>query len=236
MRSSRSCDAAAGFVLVEAIAVLALSGLVLMTLLIASGLIARNSGLVAARANEMEGMNTGFSALQRDISAAQPRLAAGSDSPLLFQGSPTSVGFVAAADTGGGQALISIDARTADGQGVLLRSSAPLLPQTTGFADAAFAHPVILFAGPWTYHFSFGKAGDGPVEWSDSWSDPKQLPDLVQLQILDAAGDHKVPPLFVSLRVQSQGRCDPSSDPKCQNQPAQPPAKPEGTGRDTNSG
>lgn len=222
-----------GFVLVEAIAVLALSGLVLLTLLIASGLVARNSAAVANRANEMESLNTGLATFERDLAGAQPLASAGADSPILFEAGPSSVGFVAPADVGGGQQLVRIEAKPMGGQGALVRSSAPLQPQTGGFAGAGLGHPVVLLSGPWTYRLSYGKAGDGPIAWTDGWSDTKQLPDAVQLEILDAGGARTVSPQIVALHIQSQGRCDPSADPNCK---APPGANQEGDKQPKDSG
>jgi hypothetical protein len=208
-------DGTEGFILVEAIAVLALSGLVLFALLVASGLVARNASAVAVRANEAEVLNTGLSSLERDLAGAQPILAGAADSAMLFQGGPTSVGFVKPADIGGGQSLVWIAASTVEGQSVLMRSYTPLSPAITGFGSASFGHPVILLSGPWSFRFAYGKAGDGPMQWTDSWGDPKRLPDAVQLQVLDAAGGRKTSPLTIALHILPEGKCDPSTDQNC---------------------
>jgi general secretion pathway protein J len=207
-----------GFILVEAIAVLALSGLVLVALVIASGLVARNSSAVAMRANETEVLNTGLSSLERDLAAALPVAAGAADSAMLFQGSASSVGFVKPADLGGGRSLVWIAASTLEGKNVLMRSYAALSPEITGFGGASFGHPVVMLSGSWTYRFAYGKAGNGPMQWTDNWADPKRLPDAVQLQILDAGGARKVSPLTIALHVLPEGKCDPSTEQNCKSE------------------
>jgi hypothetical protein len=84
----RSRDQQAGFALVRSIAVLALSGLVLLTLVIASDLVSRNSTATARTANALETLAVGFGGAARPRgSALHPyrNLCQGPDS---FSGTP----------------------------------------------------------------------------------------------------------------------------------------------------
>ena len=85
----RSSDHQAGFALVEAIAVLALSGLVLLTLVIASDLVSRNSTATARTANALETLAVGFKAVRRDLEGVRfIRIGTFAKDPILFSGVP----------------------------------------------------------------------------------------------------------------------------------------------------
>jgi type II secretory pathway pseudopilin PulG len=204
-------DSQGGFILIESIAVLLLGGLVLMTLLIATDLVTRNSNAAARRANTVEGLATGLSALRRDLSGARFTRGGGRPTdPLLFEGSPRSLAFAASGGSSEGQSddLVRIETRFEEGRGLLMRSSARLRTDTVGFAGAAFSNPVILLSGPWTYRFSYGAYSVGPVQWRESWSAAKRLPDVVRLEILGGQDGRQVfTPLIDALHINAEAKC-----------------------------
>jgi hypothetical protein len=217
MRTAR--DRQGGFVLVEAIAVLLLSGLVMLTLLIATDLVTRNSSAAARRANAVEGLSTGLAALRRDIAAAS-FIRAGPEprSPILFNGGPRSLSLAIAGEASGAPAasLVRIESRYEGGRGLLVRSDAPLGLSGGGFAGAAFGNAVILLEGPWTYRLAYGAAGGGAMVWQDSWSGRPKLPEAVRVEILDAASSRRVlPPVVAALKVDAEIRCEPSEGGGC---------------------
>ena len=203
--------AEAGFALIESIAVLALSALVLLTMLIAADLVTRNAAATSRRAHEVEALATGFAALKRDVSGAMfLRSGTGPKAPILFQGTASSLGFAVERDRpdlGYSNSLIWIAARYDDGRGVLERSSARLLPQIASFAGTAFGDTAILISGPWTYRFSYARLREGAVEWMESWPSAGALPRAVRLHVLDAGGAPVVPPLVVGLGVDAELNC-----------------------------
>jgi general secretion pathway protein J len=200
-----------GFALIESIAVLALSALVLLTMLIAADLVTRNAAATSRRAHEVEALATGFAAIKRDVSGATfMRSGTSSKAPILFQGTASALGFVVERDRpdlGYSNSLIWIEARYENGRGTLERSSARLLPQITGFAGAAFADTAVLISGPWTYRFAYARPRDGKVEWTESWSSASALPRAVRLEVLDAGNAPVVPPLVVGLGVDAELNC-----------------------------
>src|SRR5258706_2267181 len=95
----RASDRQAGFMLVESIAVLALSGLVLLTLVIATDLVSRNSAAAARSANTLETLATGFAAVRRDLEDARfIRVGANAEDPILFSGGSQAVAVAVADD------------------------------------------------------------------------------------------------------------------------------------------
>ena len=220
-----SRDRESGFALVESIAVLVLSALVLLTLLIAADLVTRNSAAAAVRANEIETLATGLAAFRRDVEGARRVRVASLDGPLLFHGGPTSLGIVAAGDLGpgSGDALIRV-ATESDGERTLLvRSSAPFLPQTSGFGDATFDDPAVLLAGPWSYRFSYAGATGG---WLSSWVEPKEMPRAIRLEVSGRDGA-VVPPIVVRLHIDAEAGCPESSDGLCDSEGGGPGADPQ---------
>jgi general secretion pathway protein J len=209
-------DRQGGFALIESIAVLALSGLVLLTLLIAADLVTRNTAAAARRTNDIEAVATGLSAVRRDLGKVRNvRAGSKADGTLLFQGNAETIR-VAVGDDGsdlGGEAMLQIDADYETGRGVLVRSSAPLLPGSDGFGSARFGTPTAVLSGPWTYRFSYAGSGVGPLQWSGTWTNPAELPQAVRLELFDAAGARRIlPPLVVALPIDATKPCLPSGD------------------------
>ena len=216
--SGRAHDRQGGFILVEAIAVLLLSGMVMLTLLIATDLVTRNSAAATRRANAIEGLSTGLAALRRDITAASfVRAGNEPESPLLFQGGPRSLSFARSGDDDGAvAALVRVESRYEEGRGLLVRSEAPMGVQRAGLSGAAFGDPVVLLTGPWTYRLSYGAAGVGPIVWQESWTDTKKLPRAIRLEILDGRSGRAIQiPLVVGLKVDAEIRCEPSEAGGC---------------------
>jgi general secretion pathway protein J len=214
--SKASADREGGFALIESIAVLALAALVLLTLLIASDLVTRNSAAAARRANMMENLATGLSALRQDLAGAK-LISTGSAAAgrLLFDGRSSALGLAVGSsrsDLGRGDSLIWIEMQSERGETSLVRRSARLLPQTRSFGEVAFANPAILLAGPWTYRFSYAALGSS-LRWSGNWADPRKMPAAIRLEIFDSTGIRPVlPPLVVRLHIDADIACAGCSD------------------------
>jgi len=200
-------DRSSGFALVEAIAVLALSALVMLALFVATDLVTRNSAAAARRANDLEMLATGLAAVRRDLEGAlyaQP--GAGTSSPVLFIGQTDGVGFVAAGDGSArdeGERLIWIETRYQDGEGALVRSSARYAPGVTSFADVNLTNSALLAVGPWRYQFSYA-LGPAPLQWKSEWGNEMELPAAVRLDVVGENG-RVLPALVVRVHVDTRG-------------------------------
>jgi general secretion pathway protein J len=199
----------AGFALVESIAVLALSGLVLATLVISTDLVSRNSAAAARSANTIETLATGFAAVRRDLQGARfIRIGAKPEDPILFSGGATAIA-MAVADDGTEAApregLVLIEARYEEGRGALVRSSAPLLPGTTGFGAAKFVNPAVLLSGPWKYRFSYYDPQGDTEHWHFEWTATNRMPSGIRVEVLDDAGQKVVSALVAPIRIDSGG-------------------------------
>lgn len=218
-RSAR--DGRGGFALIESLAVLALSALVLLTLLMAADLVTRSSAAAARRANDMESLATGFGALRRDLAGAKQIRIGSPDGPLLFQGGPTSLGVPVDAGAGGDK-LIWIATEASGGRQLLVRSEAPLLPQTSDFAAAGFKDPAVLLSGAWSYRFSYAGSSGETLSWTATWSDSRRMPAAIRLDVTDRAGRQVLAPLVMRLHADAVPECR-SEGGSCD--PAQPAAE-----------
>lgn len=204
-----SSDRQAGFALVESIAVLALSGLVLVTLLLATDLVSRNSAAAARSANAIETLATGLAAIRRDLEGARfIRVGAAPEDPVLFSGKAQAVAVAVADDRSGvavGESLVLIAARYEGGRGVLVRSSARLLPGTSGFGAAEFTNQALLVSGPWKYRFSYADLEAGAERWRGTWTATSRMPAAIRLEVLDDSGRRVLTPLTVRVHIDSGG-------------------------------
>jgi general secretion pathway protein J len=224
-------DSQGGFALLESLAVLALSALVLLTLVIAADLVTRNSAAASRRVNETEALATGLAALGREIADAKPIPVGSLKGPLLFHGGPASLGLVRRDERdAAGDTLIWIAATYDGDRGLLVRSAAPLLPQTKDFAASDFADSTAILAGPWTYRFSYAAAGT-PSSWVGSWSVPERMPAAVRLEVFDRRdGSRVLPALVTRIRVDSVPGCPQSQDGLCTSLPTAPTGEPDAAG------
>jgi general secretion pathway protein J len=183
----------AGFTLIEALAALALTGLVLSALanITSQWLPNWNRGMDRIQRSEAIGL-----ALQRigaDLAAAEYVPASREQQKPLFDGSELSVMFVRTAL--GPNARVGLDVvrigETTDRQGlVAVRSRAPfgpLLPVASVSEQLQFGDPVVLFRAP--FRLSFSYAGKDRV-WNSSWHDAERLPAEIMLTVRDAATEN----------------------------------------------
>lgn len=229
----------AGFALIESIAVLALSGLVLTTLLLATDLISRNSAAAARRANTIETLTTGLAAIRRDLEGARfIRIGTRQEDPILFSGTAQAVAVAVGDDGTGladGESLILIETRYGEGTGTLVRSSSRLLPGTTGFGGSSFGSSAVVISGPWRYRFSYADFTSGGERWRGTWAASGRLPEAIRLEVLDDGGERVVPPLVVRVAVNSGG-CAEAARAECTAQEEEPAVEDTGTGQQDEGG
>jgi general secretion pathway protein J len=174
-----------GFTLIEALAALALTGLVL-------------AGLATITAQWLPNWNRGFDRIQQSelIGISMQRIAADlaaaeyvppnrdREKPL-FDGSALSVTFVRTAlgpNAGVGLDVVRIGETTDQGRLVTMRSRAAFAPLSPS-EQINFSDPVILLRQP--FRLSFAYAGPDRV-FRDSWRDADKLPVAIMLTVRDA--------------------------------------------------
>lgn len=219
MRARRG-NGEGGFALIESVAVLALSAMVLLALLMAANLVTRNSAAAARRTNQIEELTTGIAALRRDIAdIVDVRTNATEPPSVVFFGDQRSLGLAIQADPSdedAGGSLVLVQSSYDNQGGSLVRTSGRLLPGTTGFADARLGNPVSLMSGPWTYRFAYAAASPAGLQWRNDWMGAPRLPAAIRLDIFHARQNQRVvPPLIVPLRVNAELACVPTEEEPC---------------------
>jgi general secretion pathway protein J len=179
-----------GFTLLELVVSLGL--LALMTAFMAEGIsLVRRGSTVLDRVEQEEGGRTVEAHLRRTLERAVPVFVSGeqdSEPKIVFSGEANRLAFVARADgrleTGG---LVLVDFRV-EQSGDAFRFVTERRPYPSG---AATGDPVHLLVGDLS---ALGFRYYGPPEpkadptWSPRWTNPKALPDLVELTVARTAG------------------------------------------------
>jgi len=200
-----------GFTLIEAIVVLALTGLVLSAL---AGITAQwlpnwNRGVGRIQRDEAIGM-----ALQRiaaDLAAAEYVSANRESRHPLFDGSELSITFVRTAvgpNAGSGLDVVHLGETRDREEFVTTRSRtqfAPLPIGSTPSEQLHFGDPVVLLRAP--FRLSFAYAGPDRI-WRSTWRGAERLPAMIRLTIRDAASQRVLPVSTVAeIHIQVPSDC-----------------------------
>jgi general secretion pathway protein J len=203
-----------GFTLIEALAALVLTGLVLSALgtITAQWLPSWNRGFDRIQQSELVGI-----AMQRiaaDLAAAEYVPPDGSGRKPLFDGSALSVTFVRTAlgpNVGIGLDVVRIGETAEQGGFVTVRTRAafaPLPPGVSPLAQIQVSDPVVLLRPP--FRLSFAYAGPDRI-FRDSWHDTDRLPAAIMLTVRDARSE-RVLSVSTATPVHADGPGAGSSD------------------------
>jgi type II secretory pathway pseudopilin PulG len=189
--SPRRRSPRAGFVLVEALATLALSALVLAGAASLVGLVLRAADRTAMSVEQLETTHRAVGAVARDIrSAVRVHRQVDNAPSLVFFGSPEQLLLVLdrPGEDGVSEPVVVhwLSETTDAGRGRLIRSEAPLLPGVPtpplGSGDR-----VVVDTGPSVIRFAYFAPmprGSGEV-LTDAWSIPQSMPTAVRIGTAD---------------------------------------------------
>jgi hypothetical protein len=191
----------AGYLLVEALAALALSALVLGALVSLTGVLKRAADKAAFGVEEIEVAGRAVHALAGEIRrAAHARWAAAGPKAtraFVFSGSPDQVTFalLPGQDTGL-RAPVAVAYQIAP-DGDLLRAEGPIEPDLTGAGDLDLGRVARIPLEGRRLRFAYvGRQTGGGEIVTDAWTDPLKMPAAMRIDRLDAAGA-----IVASLRV-----------------------------------
>ena len=185
---ARRRQADAGFTMLEALAAIALMGLIVGALASVTAQWMPNWNRSHLRTQRNEQLAIALDRLVADLSAAEYVSANRTTNVPLFRGDEFSLIFIRSAvgpNSRPGLEIVQI-AETVDRNGpALVRTRAPFVPLATG--DLAvdpipFADPVVLLRAPLRIAFSYA-GPDGA--WGDAWRNSGQLPAAVRFEIRD---------------------------------------------------
>jgi hypothetical protein len=205
--------ACAGFVLIEALATLALSALVLAGAATLVGFMLRAADRSAMALEQLETTGRAMAAVERDIRAAvrvyrQSEQAA----TLVFLGGPEQ--FMVVIDRRNRDGLTAPvvvrwrSEETTAGRGRLIRSEAPLLPGV-GTPGEDVGPRVAVDTGPAVIRFAYFAPqpdGDGEV-LTDDWTTPQTMPTAIRLGRADPGSLQVRSSVRVPIRVDAEIGC-----------------------------
>jgi general secretion pathway protein J len=214
MKRANSDWLVAGFSLIEAMAALALTAIIIMALSSVAGQWLPNwrRGFVELQRADLLGV--GLERLVDDLSAAEyVTPSAGAPAPL-FEGDASSVVFVRSAigpDAYPHLEIVRLAEIKEDRGLAMVRTRARFTP-TAPRAPAqaiAFGNPVTLIRAP--FHISFAYAGPDRV-WLPSWKGREQLPEAVRISVRDTVANRVLAASTVArVRVTAPGAPKPQA-------------------------
>ena len=207
IRGAEKETARRGFTLFEAMAALALMGILLGALGAITGqwLPAWRYGF--GRLQRLETLDVGLERLTQDLAAARWVTAGGAQQPPLFFGEPTAITLVRSAigpNAGPRLEWVRVQEIAGGAGPILTRTRAPYAPIAEGGAPAAFSDPVALIRAPWRVRFSFAGV-DG--SWRETWIGERRLPRAVRIDILGKDGEAPALTTVAALHVDAPAAC-----------------------------
>jgi general secretion pathway protein J len=207
MKRANSDARVAGFSLIEAMATLALTAIIILALSSVAGQWLPNwrRGFVDLQRADLLGV--GLERIVDDLSAAEYVTPSSGARAPLFEGDASSVIFIRSAIGPDAYPHLEI-VRLAemDGRGLAMVRTrarfAPAAPRAPAQA-IAFGDPVTLIRAP--FHISFAYAGPDRL-WLSSWKGLKQLPEAVRISVRDTVANRRPPASTVArVRVTAAG-------------------------------
>lgn len=190
-RRARRRRAEAGFTLLEALASIALMGLIAGAIATVTAQWLPNWNRSHFRTQRNEQLAIALDRLVADLSAAEYVTPNGVTNVPIFRGDELALTFVRSAvgpNMRPGLELVKI-AETTDSLGaVLVRMRAPFVPVATGdpsLDPTSFGGPVVLLRAPLRVVFAYA-GRDG--KWENSWHHPGELPAAIRFDVRDGEG------------------------------------------------
>ncbi len=208
-------DRRGGFLMVEALAVLAISAAILLALGSLTRLMLHQADALAERTARLERAEQGLSALARDIGRiARARWDGPERERFVFAGEPWRLLFALDRPAADGSALretVAVLLRS-DGSGAsgrVTRAEAPLPPGLSGPDALAFGPERVLYEGPARIRFAYvaTRTDTTPELIVDAWPQLGPPPVAVRLGLADPASGEVASALRVPVRAEAEPGC-----------------------------
>ena len=198
-----------GFLLVEALATMAIGATILVGLSTLVGLMLRTADRAAAAAHGLEQTDRTVAALTREIgSLTRARWYGSEPRAFIFVGEPDRIMFARTTSKVGAPATTAVVTVQSAGAR-LLYAEAPLAPGAASLADLRFALVRDMHEGAIAVRFAyFGRAGEsGGERLVDAWPAGPALPSAVRISILDSGTGRLLRSLRVPVLIEAEPGC-----------------------------
>lgn len=195
-----------GYILVEVLATMTISALVLVGLVSVMSLVMRTSGRTGAASQEVEDRGRIVAALTREIEGIRPIRWAGQNPGFVFQGTDHGVVFarrIALPDGTADDRVVFLQGN----QKQLIRKDVPLLPGYQGFVDLPTNGQPVLLQARYTIRFAYFARLDGGQEaLVPAWTRTDQLPVAIRVSLVDDRGS-PITATRIAVHVDAEPGC-----------------------------
>ena len=208
--------------LVEVLATMTISALLLAALFSVASLTLRSSGKIERLSEEIEERTRLIAALSREIERALPVRWAGKDDAFIFNGTASNIAFAVEVPLPGG--VTDMAAVFVDGAAGVTRRVVEVGPAMASFGDVAGGRSEVMADSRYRVKFSyFARLSDGREALLDTWPDARQLPVAIQLIVSGRDGTTSV--ARVKLGVDAEPGCGLPKAGRCSLAPATAPGE-----------
>ncbi|MET0314574.1 MAG: hypothetical protein ABW275_09290 [Hansschlegelia sp.] len=204
-----------GYILVEALAAIALGALVLSALVSFTGVLRRAADRAAASVETMEISGRTLDTLTRELRLATRRrfAAAGADGdeqqqrPFVFTGTPDRVVFTLDPVQASGLKAPVVVAYQVDANGDLLRAEGALPATAQNIGAVRLGTVERVDPGAERLRFAYVDAAPGAEVITDDWTNPLKMPAAVRITRLNGATLLPIATLRVPLLIDAEAGC-----------------------------
>ena len=213
---SCSGEAEAGFTLIEVLAALAVSSLLLVSLNLAMTSVRQGAEQTRQSMASQAAITSATDIVVRDV-ARIARVRQEGDAGYLFEGSARQMIYPLAErrSAGGGNFfLVRLRAEEEGGLTRLLRERAPFPPGDPPGPAAQWGDAVVLLEGPFEIGFAYRAQRGSERRWRETWAGREGMPEQLRLTLTDRrTGRLRIPVLVQSLHIDAEVQCatDPSA-------------------------